>query len=305
LAAITSGPQAWGKLLVDTGKQVISTLNQWGQSAIESMSIQENLSAIIKSSGASAWTTTSQLNKLASEQSAATGKAKDEITQMQTVLLGFNNVTKDVFKDATQSAIAMSAVMGGGLAGAANTLGKALDVPSQGLTALSRQGFRFTEQQKAMVVEFEKQGKLVEAQRVILDSVQSAYGEAGTSTNAVVKAQTSYNNAMAEFKQQIGMGWMEAISGLKQGMADIVQAIVDTNNKLRELEDARKEVATGSAEDMERLIELEKELDRARASRRKGSNIKTRPVAEIEAEIQAIKERTAELNKYTEANLFL
>jgi hypothetical protein len=229
LSAIAGGPTAIGKFVVDIGKQVVSTLNDWNVKALDTIKVQETLKAVIKSSGAEAWTTASQLNQLAREQSNITGKTRDEITQMQSVLLGFRNVTKDVFGDATQAAIAMSAVMGGDLRGAANALGKALDVPSQGLTALTRQGFRFTEQQKAMVVELEKAGKLQEAQRIILGEVEAAFSGAANSTNSAIKAQVAFNNAVTDFQTNIGKkmsgffevwnkGWSTFFSGLNTAM---------------------------------------------------------------------------------------
>jgi len=144
LGAIAGGPVAIGKAFINAGKQVISTLNEWADSARESIRIQDSLKAVIKSTGAESWTTANTLNQLARDQSEATGKSRDEIAQMQSVLLGFRSVTKDVFGGATSAIIDMSRVMGGDLRGAANMLGKALDTPVQGMSALSRVGFVFT-----------------------------------------------------------------------------------------------------------------------------------------------------------------
>jgi hypothetical protein len=210
LGTLAGGPVAIGKAFINAGRQIVSTLNQWADSAQESIQTQDSLKAVLKSSGAEAWTTASQLNQLAKEQSNATGKSKDEITQMQSVLLGFRSVTKDVFGDATNAIIDMSKVMGGDLRGAANTLGKALDTPIQGMSALSRVGFVFTEQQKELVKTLEETGRHQEVQRVILCEVQAAFSGAANSTNTAVMAQVAFNNAITDFQTNIMSGFFEA-----------------------------------------------------------------------------------------------
>jgi hypothetical protein len=238
LAAIASGPQSLGKLFVDSGKQIISTLNEWGRAATESMSIQDSLASVIKSTGASAWTTASQMNKLAADQSSATGRSRDEIAQMQSVLLGFRSVSKDVFKDASSAAIDMSKIMGGDLRGAANMLGKALDNPVTGMTALNRVGFDFGKQQKELAEQLIKNGDLLGAQHIVLDEVQKTFSGAATSTNATVQAQIAFNNAVTNFKIEIGTGWAQATAGMKQAFADFIQQWADATRHARELKAA-------------------------------------------------------------------
>jgi len=300
---------AGGAIAVAGIKRIVGALNEWGAVAAEHQRTIEKLDVVVKASGAAAWTSSKQLQQLATEQSNATGKARDEIVQMQTVMLGFNNITQDVFKDATTAAMGMAAVMGSDLKSAANTLGKALDVPSQGLSALTKQGFRFTEQQKAMVVELERQGKIQEAQRVILNSVQSAYGDAAVTQDKSLKAQTAYNNAMTDFKIIIGTGWNKAIAGLKQGMAEAVQAIVDANNKIQATKAAQAEVHKLTEEQQQRINELQKrslELQKQAASATgEKFNLLKIEYEEIERQIKIIQDEAVAMNKYTRANLFL
>ena len=53
---------------------------------------------------------------------------------------------------------------------------KALNAPSQNLTALSRSGIQFTEQQKELIKSLEEFGKLFEAQQIILTELERQYG---------------------------------------------------------------------------------------------------------------------------------
>ena len=53
---------------------------------------------------------------------------------------------------------------------------KALNAPSQNLTALSRSGIQFTEQQKEQIKTLEESGRLLEAQQMILKELERQYG---------------------------------------------------------------------------------------------------------------------------------
>jgi hypothetical protein len=260
LSTIAGGPTAWGKAFIDAGKQIISTLNQWSVAATESIKIQDTLKAVLKSTGASAWASTGALNQMARDQSEATGRSRDEITQMQSVLLGFKSVTKDVFGDATKAVLDMSQVMGGDLKGAANMLGKALEAPTQGMAALSRSGFTWTEQEKEQIKQLEKSGNLLEAQKIILGQVKEAFNDAATAVNPAVKAQVAYNNAINNFKIQMGTAWAQVTAGWKQAIADFIQDTANAIENANELREALKKLKDGTADNTDALTVQEEKL---------------------------------------------
>jgi hypothetical protein len=238
LGAVAGGPVAIGAAFAKMGKQAIDTLNQWADASIEVAKTQDSLRAVIESTGARAWTTAGQLNQLARAQSDATGRSIDEISRAQTALLGYTNITKDLFADTTQAALNMAQVTGTDMKSAVETLGKALDVPSQGLTALSRQGFRFNEQQKEMVKDLENSGRLIEAQRVILDQVTTTYDKAATAVNPAVQAQIALNNALSEYKILHGQDWERITRGFKIALATYIKSMNDAKRATNELKNA-------------------------------------------------------------------
>jgi hypothetical protein len=262
LGALKGGPASVGKLLVDVGKQVVSTLNQWADSARESMQIQDSLKAVIESTGAKAWTTTGQLNQLARDQSDATGKSRDEIAEMQSVLLGFRSVTKDVFADASQAVIDMSTVMGGDLKSAADQLGKALDSPIEGMDELKSSGVIFTEQQRAMVKRLVESGDLLGAQNIILGEVQKSFSGAAAAVNPAIQAQVAYNNAVTEFKIQVGTGWANATAGIRKAIGDMIQDMADGIRITRELREEQQKLKDGDGTAADYLSLQEKELEK-------------------------------------------
>jgi len=312
LAAITSGPQVRGKLFVDAGKNIISTLKELDKAAIEFYKTQDTLNAILQSTGANAWTTASQLNQLATEQSNATGRSKDEIIQAQTALLGYTNITKDVFVDTTQAALDMATVMRTDMESAVETLGKALDVPSQGLTALTRQGFRFTEQQKEMIKELERSGRIVDAQRVILDQVQQTYSGASTAINPAVQAQIKMNNAIENFKIALGKGMADAVTKYRNAMAGVVTSATDFIERTLTLQEAQRTVNTISEVQAANIARVDAELERIGQTIIDGAVVtqeQTRETNERREMLQKLRQEyiaaAREEHKYTEANLII
>ena len=110
----------------------------------------------------------------------------DQIIEAQARLLSFQNITEGVFDRATVAALDLSTRMGTDLNSAVLQLGKALQDPATGLTALTRSGTTFTEQQKDMVKQLVDSGRTVEAQTFILDELEKQYkGSAEAARNTL------------------------------------------------------------------------------------------------------------------------
>lgn len=156
---------------------------------------QAQLAAVLKSTGEAAGYSQDQLNDMANSMSSLSILSGGEINQAQTSLLAFTGIVGDQFPRALQAAIDMSARTGMSVVSAAETIGRALDVPSKGLTALSKQGFRFTEDQKALAEQLERTGNVAAAQGIILDSLESSYkGAAEATRNTFDGALAGLNN---------------------------------------------------------------------------------------------------------------
>ncbi|MDR1410807.1 MAG: hypothetical protein LBI91_01220, partial [Spirochaetaceae bacterium] len=231
-------------------RQAVSALDEWGRAAMEKELVTGRLNAVLKSTGADAWASSTLLQKMANEQHAATGKSREEITEMQAVLLGFRSVTRGVFGDATQAVLDMSEVMGGGLVSTANSLGKALDSPIEGMGALSRQGFVFTEQQKELVKALEAAGRHEEAQRVILKEVQAAFDGASTVTSDAARSQLRYNAALEDLKKNIGTGWQEATAPARKWLTEVITQYNEAIAKRKELDELGKNITADFGEEL-------------------------------------------------------
>lgn len=101
----------------------------------------------------------------------------DEILSKVTAnLLTFGNVQGDVFKRAQKMALDLSVRLGQDLQTSAIQLGKALNDPVKGITALTRVGVSFTQQQKDQIEAMVKAGNVAGAQAMILAELERQYG---------------------------------------------------------------------------------------------------------------------------------
>lgn len=155
-----------------------SVLTSFVQNTINAQNEQAQLAAVLESTGRAASMSTDSLNAMADAIESASTLSAGEVNEAQTALLAFTGVAGQEFPRAMQAAADMAARTGMTIRASAETIGRALDIPSQGLAALSRQGFRFTEEQKALVEQLELSGRTAEAQAIILRALEESYGGA-------------------------------------------------------------------------------------------------------------------------------
>lgn len=127
--------------------------------------------------------TADEISAMAGSMSKLTAIDDEAIQDAQSVLLTFGNIGRDVFPKATTAVLDMATAMNGGaqpsaeqLANTSRKLGKALDDPIGGLSALSKMGVRFTDQQKEQIKTLVESGKTMDAQKIILEELSSKFG---------------------------------------------------------------------------------------------------------------------------------
>ncbi len=140
------------------------------------------LAAGIKSTGNAADVSVKGMTDLASSIQDMSGQTDDGIVKAEQLLLTFTNIRNSgpnkIFDQATQAAADMAAKMGGDASQNAILLGKALNDPVKGLTALQRVGVSFTAGQKDQIAAMIKAGDTAGAQGVILKELQTEFGGA-------------------------------------------------------------------------------------------------------------------------------
>ena len=184
---------------------------------------QAQLAAVLKSTGQAAGFTQKSLNDMGEALRKNSIFDGGDITKAQTALLAFTGITGEQFPKALQAAADMAARTGMTIQQASETIGRALDVPSQGMSALSRQGFRFSDEQKKVVEQLEKTGEAAKAQNIILEALTDTYG------GAAKAARDTFGGALAALMAQIN-DTMEGGDGSFDAAAKSVNELTNTLN---------------------------------------------------------------------------
>lgn len=101
--------------------------------------------------------------------------SEEDYTKAATQLTSFTNISVSAFDRVINVAGDVAQVMNQDVNSAVTQLAKALNAPTQNLSALSRSGIQFTEQQKEQIKALEASGQLQAAQGLILAELERQY----------------------------------------------------------------------------------------------------------------------------------
>ena len=191
---------------------------------------EKKVADVIRATGGAAGYAAEEIKAMASSLQNQTVYGDEAILEMQSILLTFKNVSDDVFSGASMAVLDMATVMQTDLKSAAIQLGKALNDPVLGASAMSRAGIQFTEAQKKMMKKMVATNRIAEAQKMILDEIAgqmggSAAGAADTYSGKIDQLSNRYG----DMKEQIGFAVME--SGAFDRVLDTLNPAVDELTK--------------------------------------------------------------------------
>lgn len=198
--------------------------------------------AIIEATGGAAGQTAGELERMRSELSDLTKVADESIERAQNLMLTFTNVQDaDIFTEATERALDMAAVFGGDASQSALQLGKALNDPILGLTALRESGISFSETQTEMIKGMVAAGDTMGAQREILAELKREFGGAAEAAGTTLAgAMQAVSNASKDAKQAFG-SWI-GNTRLARGVMSFLE------DSLRGVESAFKHIGPAARE---------------------------------------------------------
>jgi uncharacterized protein YukE len=181
--------------------------------ARESQKVGALTEQVIRSTGHAANVSAKQIGNLATTISNKVGVDDEAIQSGENMLLTFKNIRNEagagnkIFNQASKTMVDMAASMAAASGGqvdfksAAIQLGKALNDPVKGITALSRVGVTFDAQQQKQIKSLVASGKTMDAQKIILKELTSEFGgSAASQATAGEKMSVAWGN----LKEQIG-----------------------------------------------------------------------------------------------------
>lgn len=205
--------------------------------AVNSASASEDaisqLNAVIASTGGVAGITSEHAQELASSLQGVTKFSDEAILGAENMLLTFTSIGKDVFPEATKTALDMSEALGQDLKASSIQLGKALNDPINGVSALRRVGVQFTEDQEEVIKSLVETGRLEEAQTLILRELSREFGGSAEAAGLTFAGGIArLNNKFDDMKEKIGMAIMPTLSTLTDALSGLmdnpaIMAMVD------------------------------------------------------------------------------
>ncbi len=212
---------AVGGFLVAQVKFGIDSLDK-----LEAVTTQTN--AVIRSTHGAAGLTADAIANLANKYEDLNATIDNKVIQSgENLLLTFTSIRKDAFEPTLQAALDMNQAMGGGEGGLQNTIiqvGKALQDPIRGITALRRVGVNFSEQQMTQIKDLVKHNKLYEAQKLILAELTKEFGgsfaAAGKTSTAVF---AHLGDAVEDLQASLATALLPAITDVAKELDSLLR----------------------------------------------------------------------------------
>lgn len=193
------------------------------QSTMEAERVDAQLEARLRSTAGAAGMTKQALDELATATARKTTFDDESVKSAEAMLLTFTKVHADVFPKAIAAITDMAVAMGTDLESATLQLGKALNDPIQGISALQRVGVSFTADQKAVIKSLVETGRAAEAQVLILRELETEFG------GAAEAARETFGGAVQALQNSLG-DLLEGEGGSLDGATQAINDLTDTMN---------------------------------------------------------------------------
>lgn len=191
--------------------------------------------AVIKSTGKAAGLTAEEIGNMSRELQDLTTFSDSAIQSGANLLLTFTNVGKETFPRATKAILDMSTAMGTGLKESAIQVGKALNDPILGVSALTRVGVQFTEQQKSQIKVLTETNQVAEAQAIILAELEKQFGGASEAAAKGTGVFIQLKNSIGNLSSAIGEIVFKRIEPFLQKFNDLIKRFRDSDSPLKSI----------------------------------------------------------------------
>lgn len=204
----------------------------------EAQKVGAQTAAVIKSTGGAAGVTRKQVEDLAGSLQGLTGVEDDAIQSGQNVLLTFTKIGKETFPAATRAALDLSVAFGKDMSSASLMVGKALQDPIKGVSALTRVGVSFTQQQKDQIKAMVEAGKTADAQKLILAELNKQVGGSGaafgkTLPGQIERAKRAWEDITQQIMMQLLPAFTDLVTYVNRNMPKIRAAIQTVSETVR------------------------------------------------------------------------
>ena len=209
------------------------------KAASEEQTVFGQLDAVLRSTAGAAGWTADEAKNLASELQGVTRYGNVAVLSAENMLLTFTSIGREIFPQVTETALDMSTALGQDLKSSAIQLGKALNDPITGVTALRRVGVQFTDSQMEMIKSLVESNDLLGAQTMILNELQKEFGGSAKAAGETFAGKLDIlKNKFEDLQKKIAYIFMPTLGALFDKIGNVVDNIskwVDANPKLTKI----------------------------------------------------------------------
>ena len=202
------------------------------QSLARIETINAQTAQTIKTMGNAANISAGDVENLAGKLEALTATEAESIQEGANLLLTFRNISNqagagnDIFNQTTAIMVDMGRALGEDAASSAIRLGKALNDPITGLTALRKVGVGFTADQEAQIKTLQNSGDMMGAQKVILAELQAQFGGSGAAFAQTFSGQLALlGHELGTVGEEATMAVMPALQGMVAELRNLLPVI--------------------------------------------------------------------------------
>lgn len=200
------------------------------RATMESEQAMAQLEARLKSTKGAAGLTKDELVDMAGALQGVSTYGDEAIMGAQSMLLTFTKIGRDVFPQATEAVLNMATAMGTDLNSASVQIGKALNDPIKGVSALGRAGVQFTQGQKDMIERLVETGRTMDAQKIILRELETQFGGAARAARDTMGgAFTALKEAAGDLLE--GDTGSDGVRGVKSTIEQLTKLLQDPRTK--------------------------------------------------------------------------
>jgi hypothetical protein len=161
--------------------------------------------AVLRATGNASGQTATSIREMSKQIAAGTLASTQGVEVAAQKLLTFRAVSQETFRRTLELSQDLAELGFGSIEQAAVQLGKALEDPEKGLTALTRVGVSFSQKQKDVIQSLYDTGDALGAQKLLLDAVEKQVGGVGrAAAGGLTGAYDSLGQANEDLLEKIG-----------------------------------------------------------------------------------------------------
>lgn len=192
------------------------------KNSIDLQKANAQLGAVLASTGGIAGKTAKDLIATADALELTTTYTAEAVKGAQSLLLTFTKIRGGTFDEATKAVLNMATAMGTDLKSASVLVGKALQDPILGVTALRRTGVQLSAQQTQQVKDFMAVNDIASAQKIILGELTTQFGGSAEAARKTLGGSLTFLknqfDALFDVSQEGSSAFIDGINAMGEAM---------------------------------------------------------------------------------------